>query len=186
MSVEKEIKKEVKKSKISVVIIILILVVIVMLVILLYRYTINKTNLIDLEDLYEQYVGTDKYLDNEMVFTIDLPDNCRIKGTYKGDDFREIVASGSRLDKCSKYNYRGGNDRDEYTNKLIKDEIVDNIIEDLTDMCGQYTGHHDKDKDMSDNEKIEKNKELCNRLNSSGCEYDDMSKKCIFNSDLII
>ena len=103
-----------------------------MIVVLLYRYTINKTNLVDLEGLYEQYVLSEKYLDDEMVFTIDLPDNCRIKGTYKGDDFREIIASGSKLDKCSRYNYRAGKDHDEYTNKLIKDEIVDNIIEDLS------------------------------------------------------
>lgn len=185
MGIEKEIKNEAKRSKLSIIIIILILVVMVMLFILLYRYTINKTNLIDLEELYEQYIGSDTYLDNEMVFTIDLPDNCKIKGTYKGDNFREIVASGSGLDKCSKYNYRAGKDHDEYTNKLIKDEIVDNIIEDLRDMCSQYTGYHDDD-DISENEKIEKNKKLCNRLNSSGCKYNEISKKCIFDSDLIL
>lgn len=53
-------------------------------------------------------------------------------------------------------------------------------------MCGQYTGHHDKDRDMTETQKIEKNKLLCNRLNSSGCEYNEISKKCIFNSDMIL
>lgn len=190
MSLEKEIKKEAKRSKLSIVIIIMIIIVIIMLMILLYRYTINKTNKVDLEELYEQYVGTDKYINNEMIFTIDLPDNCRIKGTYKGDNFREIVASGSSLEKCSKYNYKAGKDPDNYTNKLIKDEIIDNIIEDLKSMCSQYTGVHDNDKkndsSLTESDIEERNMRTCNRLNSSGCEYDRDKKKCIFNSDLII
>lgn len=84
-----------------------------------YRYA-----MIDLEDLYNDFYEDDVKLDGRMLFNIDI-DGCSIRGSYQGDSFREVTSVGDhRLNKCKRYNYKVGQDPDEYVNKLVGSDFA--------------------------------------------------------------
>ena len=85
---------------------------------------INKYNLINFYKADNMEDAIDR-LENNMRFDIDI-EGCHIKGEYKGDHFREIVASGEH-ELCNRFNVKLGKDPDEYTDTIVRKDILDRI-----------------------------------------------------------
>lgn len=98
--------------------------VVVVILLLVSMLSTSDNSRIDLEELYQMFEGINKNEDY-MDFTISL-NGCRIKGEFKGDNYREIVATGEH-ELCSNFNYTMGTDPNEYTDKIIKRDIIDKI-----------------------------------------------------------
>jgi len=124
-------------------------------------YIGDTIKLIDLEDLYDEFGGNESFEKN-MSFTINLPDNCILKGEYKGDSFREIIASGGPESLCNKFSFKKGDNPDEFTDQIVKRDIADQINRKLKEACV----------------KIDK-QDLCNKKDY--CEWD--SDECIFKNN---
>lgn len=78
----------------------------------------DKYYMIDLENVYDHFYD-DKKLDSRMLFNISI-DGCNIRGVYEGDSFREVSSTGSNtLEKCKLYNYKMGNDPNEFVRSLL-------------------------------------------------------------------
>jgi len=132
-------------------------------VVLIMLFNIGDTvKKLDLEDLYDEFGGNDSF-EKSMTFSIHLPDNCTLKGEYKGDSFREIIASGEEGSLCNKFNYEKGKDPDEFTDKLIRSDISAEINRKLEDTCLKI----DKEDDCT------KRKEYCKWINN----------ECIFKNN---
>ena len=117
--------------------------------------TRNSTTVkkVELEELFEDFGGYNSP-ERTMRFTIDLPDECRLRGEYKGKVFRQIDAS--KGDKCEEYRYTNGEDPDKYTDKMVSQDIVYNIRRKLKQNCREIN-------DYGDNmEKACRNKDYCN------------------------
>ena len=84
----------------------------------------DDTSRVNLEELYSMFEGVNE-LENNMRFDIDI-EGCHIKGEYKGDHFREIVASGEH-ELCNRFNVKLGKDPDEYTDTIVRKDILDRI-----------------------------------------------------------
>ena len=84
----------------------------------------DDTSRVNLEELYSMFEGVNE-LENNMRFDIDI-EGCHIKGEYKGDHFRETVASGEH-ELCNRFNVKLGKDPDEYTDTIVRKEILDRI-----------------------------------------------------------
>jgi len=98
-------------------------IVTIMLIISLFGCSDNSRR-VDLKEIYDVFEGINKF-ENHMNFDIDVK-GCNIKGEYKGDHFREVVAVGDH-ELCDRFNYKLGKDPDEYTDKIVKRDIIDKI-----------------------------------------------------------
>ena len=97
-----------------------------LIILYLFKY---RYSMIDLVDLYEDFYDDPK-LDSRMLFNIDI-DGCSIRGVYEGDSFREVTSTGQNtLDKCKRYNYKMGQDPDEFVNKLVGSDFSSRATKD--------------------------------------------------------
>ena len=93
--------------------------------IILYLFK-DRYSMIDLQDLYDDFYDEPK-LDSRMLFNIDI-DGCSIRGVYEGDSFREINSTGhNTLEKCKRYNYKVGDDPNEFVNKLVGSDFASEV-----------------------------------------------------------
>jgi len=84
----------------------------------------DTSSRVDLMELYDMFEGMNA-IENHMNFDIDM-EGCHIRGEYKGDHFREVVASGDH-ELCDRFNVTLGTDPDEFTDQLVKRDILDKI-----------------------------------------------------------
>ena len=84
----------------------------------------DTTSQVNLEELYSMFEGVNEF-ENNMHFDIDI-EGCHIKGKYKGDHFRETVASGDH-EICNRFNVKLGTDPDKFTDTIVRKEILDRI-----------------------------------------------------------
>jgi len=103
----------------------LLLFSVVMAILLLVSiFSGSGTSRVDLMELYDMFEGMNA-IENHMNFDIDM-EGCHIRGEYKGDHFREVIASGEH-ELCERFNVTLGTDPDEFTDKLVKRDIIDKI-----------------------------------------------------------
>ena len=140
---------------------------------------------VDLEELFKDFGGHNSP-ERTMRFTIDLPDECRLRGEYKGKVFRQIDAS--KGDLCEEYRYENGKDPDKYTDKMVDEDVVYNIRRKLKQNC----------KEVNDNNYMHKPPKLstiCNKkdycdweggVNEKDVDGDDVpTGECVFKKSFI-
>jgi len=102
-----------------------------LMVLYLFKY---KYSMVDLEGIYNDFYDLPQ-LDSRMTFNIDI-DGCNITGVYEGDSFREVSASGQNIVKCKRYNYKVGNDPNEFVNKLVGSDFASKMHRLHPDVAG--------------------------------------------------
>jgi len=137
---------------------------------------------VELEELFKDFGGYDSP-ERTMRFTIDLPDECRLRGEYKGKVFRQIDAS--KGDTCEEYRYVNGEDPDKYTNKMVSQDVVYNIRRKLKQNCREVMDYIEINSDDDDNDKkmkkMEKMENICKKRDY--CKIED--SECVFDDEFI-
>ena len=143
---------------------------------------------VDLEELFQDFNGYDSP-ERTMTFTIDLPKECRLKGTYKGKVFRQIDAS--KGDTCEEYRYTNGEDPDKYTDKMVSKDVVYNIRRKLKQNCREINDNNYMYKNSPERlSNICNNKDYCNWKGGVDPEKDVDDNgvptgECIFDKNFI-
>ena len=137
---------------------------------------------VDWEELFKDFNGHDSP-ERTMRFTIDLPDECRLRGEYKGKVFRQIDAS--KGDLCEEYRYENGKDPDKYTDKMVDDDVVYNIRRKLKQNCREVMDYDVVDDVGSDGDKnTSQLVTICNKKDY--CEWDGGNEgECVFDKKFI-
>ena len=77
---------------------------------------------LDIEALYQEMNDGKINRDSILTFKIES-NNCTLLGKYAGPDYRLIESVGAG-ESCQKYTYKMGDDPNEFTDQLIRDDIM--------------------------------------------------------------
>ena len=97
--------------------------------VLILFFSMDGDDRLDLEDIHRIF-GSD-----DMSFTIDLPDNCTLRGEYIGNTFRKITSTGGKDSLCAKFEFNEGDNPNKFTDKLVRNDVADQLRRKLDDAC---------------------------------------------------
>ena len=113
----------------TVFLIVLCLIPLVLLVSFLMVVLFRKFHMfgLDIEELYLQMNDGKITSDSILTFKIES-NNCTLLGKYAGPDYRLIESVGAG-ESCKKYTYKMGDNPNEFTSQLIREDLMsDNIV----------------------------------------------------------